>query len=449
MSVSHAYRYAESSVVDTSASPRLVLATSGGPALHPHFFEGRVKSPRLIAELLTAVHIVVGSRFFTPPSMLARILALADPIVTSGGGVLRFEGFSSCCSTYIRVDLLPDGYDGAVAGHGTTNVDFNAPMRAALARVRDQDGLALAVGRHEFAVRSAGSETVERKVDLPERWIRGLLEVQSYLASMQLRFEVNHVEALRFLRALPRSSTARTPLWAGNRGAGMYSSAQPDADGVRVTDAGRLRVLEALAPRARSMTVYSDEAQQSSAWVLHFAGARLTLALSAEVWRGFSGEGQALRALLHADVALEALLPLMRGKLSWQPTIDSQALAAQLGCTPAAVRDGLRILGVSGLVGFDVSSGSYFHRVLPLDLSIVEDMHPRLRGARDLIEQRAVSLQSAAPIVANVRSGGADHTVREVDGALRCTCPWYAKYRGERGPCKHVLAVEVATVTGR
>ncbi|MGL4942941.1 MAG: SWIM zinc finger family protein [Thermoguttaceae bacterium] len=25
----------------------------------------------------------------------------------------------------------------------------------------------------------------------------------------------------------------------------------------------------------------------------------------------------------------------------------------------------------------------------------------------------------------------------------KCTCPWYAKHQGERGPCKHVLAVQL------
>ena len=59
-------------------------------------------------------------------------------------------------------------------------MDFNEPMRAALARVRDDAGLEFAVGRQEFRLRSSGADVVERKVDLPTRWIRGMLEVQSY-----------------------------------------------------------------------------------------------------------------------------------------------------------------------------------------------------------------------------------------------------------------------------
>ncbi|HKX41392.1 MAG TPA: hypothetical protein VJO99_09565, partial [Burkholderiaceae bacterium] len=130
--VSHTYRYAHPSFFAADSGPRLTLATSASPGSSPpSFFEGRLHAPRVVADMLTAVHLVVGARFFTPPNSVARAIALADPVVTAGGGLLRFEGFSSCCSTYVRADLLPEAYEGQVTGKGTTNVDFNAPMRAA------------------------------------------------------------------------------------------------------------------------------------------------------------------------------------------------------------------------------------------------------------------------------------------------------------------------------
>ncbi|RSZ29963.1 MULTISPECIES: SWIM zinc finger family protein [unclassified Variovorax] len=443
--VAHAYRYAHASAALAEPSgPRLSLATSSpqtdGGTAHPHFFEGQLLQPRLCAELLSAVHLVVGSRFFTPANSVARAIALADPVVTAGGELLRFEGFSSCCSCYVRVDLLPDSYDGQVMGKGTTNVDFNAPMRAALARMRDADGLALSVGRDALTLQSGDSEVVERKVALPLRWLRGMVEVQSYLASMRQRFELKGLEALRFLRTLPRASTSRTPLWVVPSPKGPFTTTKPHPQGVRVTDASRLRVLEALLPKARSLAVHADEAQQASAWVLDFPGARLTLALSAEPWRGFSGEGQALRALMRMDD--ERAVSQVRAQLNWQALIDAPALGRTLDIAEASVEDSLRILGASGLVGFDLVERRYFHRVLPFDLSSVEDMHPRLADARELMARGAVTIANASPVEAQVSSSGTSYSVREIDGELRCTCPWYAKHQGERGPCKHVLAVE-------
>lgn len=93
--LAHAYRYLSESSLDGVGDRRLSLATSRpGEDPHPHFFEGTVRQPRLVAQLLTAVHAVVGSRFFTSPNSLAQAVALADPVVTAGGGVLRFAATS-------------------------------------------------------------------------------------------------------------------------------------------------------------------------------------------------------------------------------------------------------------------------------------------------------------------------------------------------------------------
>lgn len=224
--VPHTYRYAHPSFVSAEAQPRLALATSAaGPDVPPpRFFEGRMLEPRLVAEMLTAVHLVVGARFFTPPNTVARAIALADPVVTAGGGLLRFEGFSSCCSTYVRADLLPESYDGQVIGHGTTNVNFNAPMRSALSGIRDEAGLQLSVGPDEITLQAGATEVTERKVELPTRWIRGMVEVQSCQSAMQRCLEVPGLEALRFFRTLPKASTSRTPLWIAHGAGGAAAS---------------------------------------------------------------------------------------------------------------------------------------------------------------------------------------------------------------------------------
>lgn len=441
----YAYRYAVPSSFTDDRLPKLSLATADADgAAHPYFFEGRVARPRLIADLLTAVHGIVAARFFTPPNSVAKAIALADPVVTSGGGLLRFEGFSSCCSAYVRADLLPQAYRGEVVGKGTTNVDFNEPMRAALARVRDDAGLGFSVGQQEFRLRSSGADVIERKVDLPTRWIRGMLEVQSYQAGMSRLFESPAVEALQFFRTLPKASTSRTPLWIARGPKGLFATTRPVGAAVRVTDSSRLRVLHALLPFARSLSVYADDAQQANAWVVDFGEARLTVTLSAEVWRGFSGEGQALWALMQADAGdVGATLTRVRAQLQWQAALDAPALARELKVDAGVVEDVLRVLGASGLAGYDVFAGSYFHRVLPFDLSMADDLHPRLVDAKALIEAGAVKVVRAEPFEADVASGEAAHRVREVDGELRCTCPWFARHQGERGPCKHVLAAAV------
>lgn len=440
------YRYAEPTDLQWSAGARLRLATSSpGAVPNPYFFDGQMRQPHLCAQLLTAVHRVVGARFFTPAQMLAQAVALADPVVTAGGQTLRFEGFSGCCSTYVRVDMAPASYDGTVVGQGTTNIDFNAPMRAALARVRDADGLALSVGRAQFELSSGPTHVLERKVDLPERWLRGMVAVQAYQAAMRPVFQVGMVPAVRFLRSLPRVSTSRTPLWVVEGPQGLRTTAQPSADGVRLTDTSRLRVLETLLPQARSLTVYADALGQASAWRVDFDDMRLTLVLSAEVWRGFSGEGQALHALVLADARYS--VSALRAQLHWQDLLRVDAISNRLGWPEEATQRGLQVLGAHGLVGYDLAQQAYFHRELPFDTDVLDDLNPRLADARALLQEGAVQVLNRSPVQALVNRGDVHYQVREHEGQWRCTCPWFAKHQGERGPCKHVLAVLAYTAS--
>jgi hypothetical protein len=227
--------------------------------------------------------------------------------------------------------------------------------------------------------------------------------------------------------------------------AGLYATAQPVESGVRVADVTRLRVLEGLLARTREVLAYADESQQATAFVLDFGAARLTLTLSAEVWRGFSGEGQALFALMRADgEALRSAQAQVRAQLAWQASLNLAELAGDSDVSEAIVSDSLRLLGASGLVGFDVFDARYFHRVLPFDVSKHADWNPRLLDARDLLKAGAVRVVRRDPFEATVASGEIEHRVREVEGGLRCTCPWFAKHQGLRGPCKHTLAAASA-----
>ncbi len=440
--VEHLYRYEGESAL---AGGVLALATSGGAATHPYFFEGELTKPRLTALALRALSIVVGSRFYVPPAMIGRLIALSDPVVTSSRGMLRFEGFSSCASAYVRLDLTETSFDGQVNGFGTTNVDFNAGMRAALASVRDGATLALSVGKQELALHTPGRRVVERKVPLPVRWLKGFVEVQAYLARMTLFHEIARTDAMRFLRRLPRAKTHKHDVYIVPQGATVRASMTAAAGALRTTALERLRVLEELASHAQALRIYGEPNGQASAWELDFGALRLTLALSAEVWRGFSGEGQSLVALAKKDT-IAKLLPAVSAQLRWQALLDPAALATSVGAGVGEIDLALRVLGARGLVGFDQRAQAFFQRELPFDMDKVEDLAPRLEGARELVNAGAVRAGDEATTW-RVQSADVTHLVRldpKVDPdaeAARCSCPWFAKHGQSRGPCKHVLAV--------
>jgi SWIM zinc finger len=107
--------------------------------------------------------------------------------------------------------------------------------------------------------------------------------------------------------------------------------------------------------------------------------------------------------------------------------------------------DTLSILGARGLVGFDVGESAYFHRELPFDMELVEALQPRLRDARKLVEEAGVRLVSytGESVEAYVRGTDVEHRVRLKGEEWRCTCPWFSRNQGARGPCKHILATQI------
>lgn len=422
----------------------LRLATSGGrnlagPTAHPVFFDGFLGHPEQAAAALLAVAKVARTRFYVPPGMLAAILRAADPVVTSNGDRLRFESFSACCGVYARYDALPGSLEGSVLDTGTTNVDFNPPMRDALARVGGLEPLHLQVGE-DVVVRTLDGEVTEKKVPLPERWLKGFAEVQLSAATAAPVFEVSASEARRFVRGLPGSGS-RKPVWVVPAGRGLRITTRPTPDGVSLSGLDRLKPLEPLLRFARSLKGYAtpyDVQGAAGVWELELDDARLVLTLSPDSSRGFSGEGGVLWDLADEQSADDA--DLVSALLAFEPRIDVARLAAESALAEERVTRALGRLGAAGRVGYDAAESAYFHRELPFHPDRLASMHPRLRDATALVEAGAVRVEED---LAYVRSGATEHVVRRTADGARCTCPWFAKHQGGRGPCKHVLAARL------
>jgi uncharacterized Zn finger protein len=54
-----------------------------------------------------------------------------------------------------------------------------------------------------------------------------------------------------------------------------------------------------------------------------------------------------------------------------------------------------------------------------------------------------ISRRDENRIEAFVPGTDVEHRVVVTGEGATCTCPWHAKHGGERGPCKHILAVQV------
>jgi hypothetical protein len=432
------YRYPfASDLVESERGSALQLATSNAKLENPHFFAGHIIHPRELGISLGVLTKVVRTHFFLP------VPQLLDPVVTSNESVLRFEGFSGCCGVYARADFDESGFDCDVLRSGTTNVDFNDQMRNALNRIHDDTPTRLSVGRDGVELSNDAETVFEKKVKLPIRWVKGFCEVHIFQSGMTLKLEASGIEARSFMKSLPAVSPKK-PSYVVRTGKALRLSQRPGKGAVQFVGTHRVKVLEPLMPCCEKLRIWSDEDTGVVGWELVLKSGRFLLLVSPEIYRGFSGEGQALLSLASADG--EKLLKAVQAALKWQSIIDPEALADSLGIGVDDVTSALVTLGSRGLTGYDLHEEAYFHRELPFDMEQIEKLQPRLKNARKLIEDKKIKLlvqRDTEDADFEVEGTGVNHLVRLRPEGDKCTCPWFNKHMGQRGPCKHVLAAQL------
>lgn len=444
MSLDAGYRSSSVMLPGTDAPSLLELETAlgltpTGLVEQPRFFSGMLSRPDVTAAGVLAVADVANTRYFD--AGLTRRLANLDPVVTASGDRLRFESFSQCNGVYARLDLLPAGIDSGEVAHGTTNVDINQPLRTALSGIGATELVHLDVGTDDIAVATLDETFHERKVDLPDRWVRGFAETPVLSSRMSLRAELPGPSAARWLATLPKAVPGPSYHLLPAPG-GLRQSLRATPGSVHLAGAARLAAAARVVRYATTMRIFGSD-DLASAWVFDLPGARLTLLLSPETFRGFSGEGGLLTTLTGVDADHSASQLLEH--LAWEPVIDRRALQSATGLSTADVDSGIGFLAATGKVGFDLVEDTWFHRELPWDGERVERDNPRLTDARRLVAEAAVEVTADGWVVT---SGGHRHWVSRQGGAQTCSCLWWAKYAGRRGPCKHVLAVTLFATQG-
>ena len=440
---------AESALVSAGERSDLTLETASGitPAgeiANPQFFSGFLARPEVAAGGLLTVADVAATRYFD----LTIARRSLDPVVTASGDRLRFESFSGCNGVHARLDLLSDGIDSGELGFGTTNVDINQPLRTALAATRRSELLHVAVGADALTVSTPETSHVEREVELPDRWVRGFAETPVIAERMTHRATLPGAAISRFLASLPQAAPGPSYHLVPMAGT-LRQSLRPTPGSIHLAGTARLTAASRIARFATSLQLWGAD-DGASGWVFDLPGARLTLLMSPEPYRGFSGEGGLLADLARTDA--DDAAARISEFLAWEPVIDPEILSAATGLDAGEVRGGLSRLATSGKVGYDLAEQAWFHRELPADPDRVVRDNPRLVAARKLLAEGAVTATATGwelriPDRRNSWDtrppGFHSQFVTETPDGFRCSCVWWAKYGGARGVCKHVLAVTI------
>ncbi|GEL74076.1 hypothetical protein [Myxococcus virescens] len=417
---------------------------------------------------------------------------LLDPLITVHPDRVFFEAFSQDQSAYglVTVDRGLFEPEGEVRC-GTTNVDFTAWLWAALAEMRSTRETHLRIGPEGLDVRTTGAGgRFEQKVDVPEPWVRGLLQLQGGMAMPGTRLTARPVDllaAVRFLSHTKAKVSPRALRYELHPGEDARLMLEPwehpvplkgAAHGytapriIRAWGRRRLRLLEPLLPYAERVDIYLKGRALPHFYVAHLpGGVRFLLGLSG--WTANHWTNTAGMDLLLEPARDSALAERVLGVLRERVHASTEDVATALGVDTARAAGALAAQCAAGRAIFDVEARRWRHRELfatPVDLGRLYPPDARREEAERLEAAGEVEVTSAAPRekrsirtlstpegpvtrevvhrdwVVHGRAGpqsGVELVMNDEDRLLfgRCGCEYFSEHLLNQGPCAHLLAL--------
>jgi hypothetical protein len=422
---------------------------------------------------------------------------LLDPVITVHRDRIFFEAFSQDQSAYVALIVEPGVLEpmGEVVT-GTTNIDFTAWLWGALGEMRTSRSTTFRIGSEGVEVRTSGAGgRFERKVEVPDTWVRGFLQVQAAMGMPGTRISVKPIDllsAVRFLRNTKAKVSPRAIRYEFEPGRDARLVLEPwehtvvlegaehnytELKTTRVWGRRRLKLIEGLLPFAEGVDIYLKGRALPSFYAVKLPGMTFLLGLTGWSGSGFTGTGGfdlLAEAAAANDTLLEPALALLRERQ--HASVDE--VAAALRIDKAAASRVLVRLCRQGRTMFDVETRRYRHRELfetPADEAMYfpPDRRQELAGAM-IADGKVRVTGCVAEETKKVRSfrdpstGEAKEKIaREITyrdwriiGAAgdqepveivvndtgriifgRCTCPHFAEHLMNQGPCEHMLAL--------
>jgi SWIM zinc finger len=400
-----------------------------------------------------------------------------DPVITVHPDEVFFECFSEDESSYGRLGASYEVFKniGSFAC-GTTNIDYSSALYDEFQKIRSYKTTKFGVDPSGFDVKTTGEEDFkEVKIDLPDSWVRGFLQVNSAMALPMKSFDLHPMDVHNFCFILRRHREKKGPRsmrWHLEPGKPIRVTFDPwgtevicrrsiytgsEAAEIRVWGRRRLHILERLIPISKRFTVHLLGQGMPSFWVADLGDMSFTLGLSGWTANDWSASGNFDLLAPRKDVDEPTKLKVFQAlKKDWLATPD--ALVTKTGLPRAQVLGALSAWTQAGRAIFDLAKGVYRARELsrePLPMDALRFANERESAANRFIEARGVTVR------ANVGDKGAitlTGTVKDnkkelqpsltIDSDARivraeCTCNFFQQNKLFKGPCEHMLAIRI------
>lgn len=404
---------------------------------------------------------------------LWRKLMPCDPIITVAEDVVFFECFSADESSYGCLTVRRDeSFHGSQAIEtGTTNVDYSWALYNHFQSLRSYRETRFTVDPKGFEVATESKQNYrEEKIDLPDGWLRGFLQLQaamamplrkitlsretvySLLAWMKRNKPKTSPRALRFELVSGRAPEVVLEPWERRIVSHGTVYHGPEGDPIRIWGSRRLLTLARLLPLAERFEVYLLGTGFPSFWVAQLGEMRLTLGLSGWTTNDWT-RGSALDALAPPAGVSAATLQRVADDLEQRGSATFETLRDYHKIEPAEILSALNKLAHTGEVIHDLSAGLYrYRRIMPNALGEA-DLGPEnaeLSESRKLVANKVVQVLSTETDALGGqhltgKAGGKPVELwMDVDGRIqkgRCVCGHHQKAGIRMGPCRHLLAL--------
>ncbi|MFO0600691.1 MAG: SWIM zinc finger family protein [Myxococcaceae bacterium] len=401
-----------------------------------------------------------------------------EPVLTVNPDEISLEVFSRDESSYARLSLPSELFDGREAAHGSATLNVDEQFIARFERMRSWQPVAL-----EATSRSDASQAQTRQV--PWAWLRNFVQVQSAATLPAAVAELAPIDLYNLLFVL-RTRAARKPprglrfeLVPGYQPrlviepfdivlechGPVYSGKVPRV--VRIFGRQRLMSLMRALPHVKSVKVHLLGAGLPVFWALDFGPGRGSLTVGYTGWTDSGWSSASAFDALMPPASAELLAQRAWSVLNSKGPTTFDAMVKELNASAKDVRGALQLECLKGRVLYDLVKGQYRPRQLldaPIDVSLI-----RFAGEREKLAHRLLGdgteKGTGSVKLTRVHDLGSEGTelVGEVEdlearrtfttsftldpeGRVRgasCTCLHFKRSGTREGPCEHLLALRI------
>jgi len=410
---------------------------------------------------------------------LWRMLTPCDPVITVADDVCFFECFSADESAYGCLTVnREDGFGRSENLQlGTTNVDYSWDLYHNFQALRSYKETRFKVDPAGFSVVTQGNADYrEEKIDLPQGWLRGFMQIQSAMGLPNIAVPLAREAVYSILAYLKRHRLEKSPralrfeLLPGKPPTVVLEPWEvrivshgtiyngPPTEPIRIWGRRRLMVLARTLPLASGYTVHLLGTGLPSFWLAHMGEMTLTLGLSGWTTNDWT-RGSALDLLMPPIKAGADSIAITGGLLQQRRAMSLPDLLSVTRLPRPELAAALNHLAYAGQLIRDLTSNVYrWRQIMPQALGEAEigPENAELLASRSLLAKGKVAIEKHEVLASKTRffGGTVESTPVEIlidpeDRIKRgkCLCGHYKTFGLRNGPCRHMLALRTFATT--